>query len=206
MNYKTLSLLIICCIFAVPTSLNAQKKLSNKVGITFSSLGTTDIFGETNNTNYNFEGKSFYALGVNYIRGLNKWLELETGVEYSKYNINMKANAYPGMIIYMRTNKTELALLGVPATLRANFLKYFFVNAGLLIDIDLTDGNYLDNQTGFGGVAGFGVNYNFDFGLSVFLNPYIKAHSWIGVESQQKILEKGFRLGVTYDLHRIIKK
>jgi hypothetical protein len=188
----------------VQTSLSAQKG-PGRIGVTFSSLGAEDIYGG-NNPNYSLDGKSFYALGATYIKGMNKWLELETGIEYSKHKIKMTSNLYPGMIVFMRTQETELSMFNIPVTLRANFLKYFFVNAGLLIDFDVSGKSiYLDNLTGFGGIAGFGVNYNFDFGLSVFLNPYIKAHSWINIKDQQKILEKGFRLGVTYDLHRIIK-
>jgi hypothetical protein len=186
--------------------LNAQKALNNKIGVTFASFGVNDIFGGINNADYNYKGTSFYTVGISYIRGLNKWLEIETGLEYSKQNIRLIPNIYPGLEIFMRTEKMELILLNVPATLRANFLKYFFINGGLLIDLDISNNIFIENQTGIGGIVGLGVNYDFNFGLSVFLNPYIKAHSWIYAGERQKILEKGFRLGVTYDLRRIIKK
>jgi hypothetical protein len=199
-----LKLLIIVCLLTVQTSLNAQNKSSNKAGITFSSLGVDDIFGKSGNDKYICEGKNFYTVGLTYIRGLNKWLEIETGVEYSSHNIKISTNTLTDM--YMRTPNTKLMLLDIPATLRANFLKYFFVNGGVLIDIDVSDNMYIGNQTGIGGIVGLGVNYDFDCGLSVFLNPYIKAHSWIDVGERQKILEKGFRLGIVYDLRKIIKK
>jgi hypothetical protein len=97
-------------------------------------------------------------------------------------------------------------LISIPATLRVKFLKYFFINAGALIDLDISQSVYFENQTGLGGIAGFGANYDFKCGLSVFLNPYIKAHSLIDVGTRLKIMEKGFRLGVTYDLQKILKK
>ncbi|MDR2027047.1 MAG: hypothetical protein LBQ01_05730 [Prevotellaceae bacterium] len=206
MNYRVFKLLLIIVCLTVQTSLNAQNQLSNKVGITFSSLGDSDIFGGINSVDFNYKGTGFYTVGINYIRGLNKWLELETGLEYSRHSIRVTPDIYPGMEVFMRTEKVGLGLLNVPATLRANFLKYFFINGGLLLDLDVSDNIYIENQTGIGGIAGLGVNYDFDFGLSVFLNPYIKAHSWIYVGERQKILEKGFRLGVTYDIRRIIKK
>jgi hypothetical protein len=206
MNYRILKLLIIACLLTVQMSLNAQKELSNKAGLTFSSFGVNDMFGGINNTDYSYNGSSFYTVGITYIRGLNKWLEIETGLEYSKQNIRIIPNIYPGLYIFMQTKKTELILLNIPATLRANFLKYFFINGGLLIDLDISNNIFIENQTGIGGIVGLGVNYDFDFGLSVFLNPYIKAHSWIYIEERQKILEKGFRLGVTYNLRKIIKK
>jgi hypothetical protein len=186
--------------------LNAQKELNNKIGVTFSSLGVDDVFKKLDAERYGYEGKNFYTLGLTYIRGMNNWLDIEIGLEYSNHNIGIIPNTIIGSNIFMQTQETKIALLGVPATLRINFLKYFFINAGVLIDIDCSRNIYFENQTGIGGVAGFGVNYNFDFGLSVFLNPYIKAHSWVDVGRQQKILEKGFKLGIAYDLHKILKK
>lgn len=215
MNYRTFKLLVIICLLAIRTSLyaqeesgilNAKNELTNKIGITFSSLGVNDIFGESDVSDYSYEAKNFYTLGLTYIRGLNKWLAIETGLEYSRHNIGIVPNIMPGENMFMKTQKTEMNLLNVPVTLRAKFLKYFFVNAGVLIDIDVSNSIYFENQTGFGGIVGVGVNYDFDFGLSVFLNPYIKAHSWIDVGTQQKVLEKGFRLGVAYDLRKILKK
>jgi hypothetical protein len=206
MNNKTFKLLLIVCFWAIQISLNAQKELNNRAGLTFSYLGVNDLVGESNSTSYNYEGKSFYTLGVTYIRGLNKWLEVETGVEYSSHKIGILPNYLPGGDIYIRKTETKLILFNIPATLRANFLKYFFINAGVLIDIDATNSNYIENQTGIGGIAGFGANYDFKSGLSIFLNPYIKAHSWIDIGTRTKILEKGFRMGITYDLRKIIKK
>jgi hypothetical protein len=192
------------------TSLNAQKepgKLNNKIGLTFSSFGVNDIFGQSDDVSYKNDIKSFYTLGATYIRGLNRWLDVETGVEYSSYKVNATPNTLPGNAIYMRKPETKLNLLSVPATLRVNFFKYFFINGGILIDVDVdVSSNYLENQTGIGGIAGIGANYNFDFGLSLFFNPYIKAHSWLDFGPRQKILEKGFRFGIAYDLRRIIKK
>jgi hypothetical protein len=191
------------------TSLNAQKevgKLNNKIGLTFSSLGVSDILGQSDNTIYINKTKSFYTLGATYIRGLNKWLDVETGLEYLSYSINTNTNFLPENEIYMRTSESKLKLFNVPATLRINFLKYFFINAGILIDVDISNSRYLENQTGIGGIAGIGANYNFNSGLSLFFNPYIKAHSWIDFGPRQKILEKGFRFGFAYDLRKIIKK
>jgi hypothetical protein len=202
------SLVIVCLLIISQTSLNAQEELNNlnnKIGLTFSSLGVSDIFGQSNSANFNTI-TNFYTLGATYIRGLNRWLDVETGVEYSIHNINTTVNIFPGNMIYMRTPKTKLHLLNVPATLRVRFLKYFFINGGVLIDIDISNNRYLENQTGIGGIAGFGANYDFDSGLSLFFNPYIKAHSWIDFGTRQKILEKGFRFGIAYDLRRIIKK
>jgi hypothetical protein len=207
MNNKTLKLWVVVCFLAVQTSLNAQKEHNSRIGLTVSSLGVGSIIGESSSTNYDLEDKSFYTAGLTYIKGLNKWLDVEAGVEYSNHNIGITPNFWNGAEnVYMRIQKVKLQLFNIPVMLKANFLKYFFVNGGLLVDIDITNSDYIKNQTGIGGIVGLGASYDFDFGLSVFLNPYIKAHSWIDISEREKILEKGFRLGITCDLHRIIKQ
>jgi hypothetical protein len=206
MNCRSYKLLVIVCLLAVQTSLNAQKNNPGRAGITFSSFGANDIFGKMDTDKYTYDGENFYTVGINYIRGLNKWLEVETGLEYVRHNVRIVPNVFPSMEIYMRTSETQLVLMNVPVTLRANFLKYFFVNGGILIDIDISNSIHFENQTGIGAVVGVGVNYNFDFGMSAFINPYIKAHSWLDVGTRQKILEKGFRFGINYDLRKILKK
>jgi hypothetical protein len=205
MNYRIIRLLFSACLLTALTPLNAQKD-SGKVGITVSSLGINNIKGESTNREENWilEGKNFYTLGLNYTKGLNKWLELEVGIEYSKHNISLGVTDLFETHVFMRAHKTELSLIGIPAMLKANFLKYFFVNGGLLIDIDVSPKNiYMNDQTGFGLIAGVGANYSFEPGLSVFLNPYIKAHSLININNLQRVLEAGFRLGFAFDMSKL---
>jgi hypothetical protein len=208
MKYKVLKSLIVICLLTVQISLDAQEKVgkSSRIGVTFSSFGANDIFGKTGTHNYLYESSGFYTIGVGYLVKLNKWLEVEVDAEYSRHTVNIAPNIFPGTDVFGAERTTKLSLLDIPATLRANFLKYFFVNGGLLIDIDFSANMYVDNQTGVGGIVGFGANYDFGCGISAFLNPYIKAHSWITSGDRQKILEKGIRLGICYDLRKIVKR
>jgi hypothetical protein len=118
----------------------------------------------------------------------------------------MTTKNFPGINMFVNTQSERVILLNVPITVRANFLKYLFVNIGTIVDIDCSRNIRFNNQTGIGAIAGIGLKYDFDFGLSLFVNPYIKAHSWVDAAIWQKILEKGFRTGITYDINRIIKK
>jgi hypothetical protein len=50
---------------------------------------------------------------------------------------------------------------------------------------------------------GLAVKYDFDNGISVFVNPYSKIHSLLPFQLEQdpqRILESGVRIGFTYDL------
>lgn len=186
------------------TQEDVTKFKNAKIGITFSSFGENDVFifnefigGPSYNSDY------FYTLGINYVYPLNKWLEAETGIEYSSHNIVIQPNLPPNMDNSPR--KANLTLINIPATLRANFLKYFFINGGLIVDIDGSTNSPIDNQTGIGAMLGFSIKYDFDFGISAFVNPYTKIHSLIPLQNwqyHQRIWENGIRIGITYDLRK----
>lgn len=176
-----------------------------KIGITFSSFGENDVFrfnelegAASYNSDY------FRTLGISYVSVLNKWLEVETGIEYSRHNIIIEPNLPPYIDAFPR--KASFSFINIPVTLRANFLKYFFVNGGLIIDVDASTNSPIDNQTGIGVLLGLSIKYDFDFGISAFVNPYSKMHSLIPFQTEkyhQRILENGIRIGFTYDIRRM---
>jgi len=97
----------------------------------------------------------------------------------------------------------KFSLINIPVTLRVNFLKYFFINGGILFDIDSSASSPIDSQTGIGSILGLGIKCDFKSGLSVFANPYLKAHSMIPFSSgdnHQRLMESGFRFGLMYQL------
>jgi len=181
---------------------NDSKIKNGKIGVTFSSFGENYVirFEEPlGAASYNSD--YFYTIGMTYVLPLQKWLEAETGLEYSKHSIIIQPDLPPNMDVTSR--KEKISLVNIPITLRANFLKYFFVNGGLFIDIDSSINSPIDNQTGIGAIVGISAKYDFDFGISVFVNPYTKIHSLLPFQLErypQRILESGVRIGLTYDL------
>lgn len=181
---------------------NNIKIKNGKIGTTFSTFGENNVFrfdelqgAASYNSDY------FYTIGMTYLYPLNKWLEAETGIEYSKHSFIIQPNLPPNEDNSAR--KGNLSLVNIPVTLRANFLKYFFINGGLFIDIDGSTNSPIDNQTGIGALVGLSLKYNFDNGISVFVNPYTKLHSLLPFQTEQypqRILENGVRIGLTYDL------
>ncbi|MBV5348356.1 hypothetical protein JZU61_01600, partial [bacterium] len=82
---------------------------------------------------------------------------------------------------------------------------YFFANGGLFFDLDMNNSSPIDSQTGIGGLLGLGAKYDFNYGVSIFVNPYLKFHSLISFSSddnKQKVHESGFRVGLNYNLNR----
>lgn len=207
------NVLFLLCVF--PFVLHAQnegesnnKFLDGKIGIYFSSFGTNEVFQfESLEGAGSYDNDHFFAIGVNYIHELNNWLDLETGLEYSKHNLISRSafTGEPGSPpVHM-----DFKLITVPITVKANFWKYFFANGGLLIDIDVTgNGDYnIDEQTGIGFIMGIGGQYNFKSGLSVYVNPYFKLHTLLPFMPEKyhdRVWESGIRLGVTYSFGKSI--
>ncbi len=182
---------------------NSTNINTNKIGITYSSFGENDVFRfDELDGAASYNSDQFFTIGFNYIHSLNQWLEAETGIEYSKHSFIIEPNLLPTMDYALR--KADLSLINIPVTLRANFLKYFFVNGGLIVDIDASSNSSIDNQTGIGALMGVALKYDCKSGISFFLNPYTKIHSLIpfaDTEYHQRIWENGIRLGITYNLN-----
>lgn len=175
---------------------------SGKIGVTFSSFGENDVFrfNELDGA-ASYNGDSFYSIGLTYIFPLNPWLEIETGIEYAKHDIVVKPNLPPD--VDSSPKKESFALLNVPVTLRANFFKYFYVNGGMFVGMDGTTHSPNDNQTGLGTLLGVALKYDFENGISAFVNPYTKIHALLPFQAEeypQRIWENGVRIGISYDL------
>ena len=180
----------------------AQKKIGSKqIGVSFSSFGMNEpvYFADLDGTG-GYSSKSFYTFGINYIHPLNNWLDIETGIEYSKHTITVTPSTPPE---WDNPYNASFSLLNIPITVRVNFWSYFFVNGGVLMDIETNSFSPIDSQTGIGALLGIGALYEFDNGIGLFINPYSKAHSLLPFSSgkyHQRLIESGVRIGLTYVL------
>lgn len=173
-----------------------------KIGAYFSSFGVNEAFTfESLEGAGSYDSDNFLTLGVNYIHSLNKRIALETGLEYSKHK--MKFNIpFTGENV-SSTKGIDMKLISVPFLARVNFGNYIFANGGMLLDFDISKVNAVDKQTGMGAMLGIGAKYDFNSGLSAYINPYIKVHTLIPFDSKkwhQRVFETGIKLGVTYNL------
>lgn len=199
---KNTSTLILFFVFAFSSyaQKNEAQPQKGKIGITFSSFGSTDGIQFAKGA-ASFSGKSFFAIGLNYIYSLNNCLDFETGLEYAHYTISIHPNLPPDMD--NTPYDEEFSLISLPLTLRINFIKYCFINGGLNLDFDPAISNPVGNQNGIGAILGLGLKYDTKPGISAFVNPYARVHSLLpfsSAGSHQRILESGFRFGVMYRL------
>jgi hypothetical protein len=181
---------------------NEEKSLESRIGLTYSLFGEHSIvhFQELEGAQ-GYGGGSFYVLGVNYLSQLNKIVEFETAIEYSHHTFFVLFNDC-GVLDYIPT-KTSISLVNIPLTMRVNFARYFFVNGGLNLTMDPAISSSIDNQNGIGSILGFGLKYDSDFGISVFANPYFKAHCLLpftAFTNHERLIESGVRFGIMYKL------
>ena|ERR1035437_5043032 len=197
---KNISCLLLIFMLSAPV-LKAQKA---EVGITFSALSDNSIarFKDDYMSDSGTDAGKSYTFGITYLKPLNKWLNVETGIELlqSKASIHSIVSTTSGVTTVFRYG--TLSLLNVPLGVRANFWKYCFVNGGVVLDVDVSSNSPVQTQTGLGSLLGFGLKYDFKTGISLFVNPYMKIHSFpLSFQTNQEhLLESAVRFGVSYKL------
>ena len=189
----------VVCLFAQESEFKKRE-----VGITFSPSGTNDVitFVPKEGAAW-YSGTGFWNVGVMYVAGINKWLSAETGLEFSHQYIQIHPNLPPGEDESIRDD--DFSLVNIPLMLRADFLKYFFVNGGLLFSLDPSMNNPIGTQTGLGANLGLGLKYEFKNRMSLFVNPYLRLYSILPfalTDHEQGVVESGFRIGLTYNLKK----
>lgn len=188
-------LLMTTCAIGISIPAFSQDKSKGELSLTFAK-GANAIRKPQLEGGESFDGEGFYGFGLSYLKPLNNWLDIEAGIGYHRYKINHIVGHHPGGD--RTTSSSNLGLISVPVSFRANFLRYFFVNAGAVADFE-TKHSMLDNQSGIGAMAGIGFKYAFTPKFSVFINPYLQQHAIIPfrpAEQQHRLLDAGVKLGV----------
>ena len=199
---KKSPILLYCLIFGISFTSKAIDTESvhgtSQFGLTFSSFGSNDLVSfQKMDGGPGYRSAGFESFGINYIYKLNRTIDFETGIEYSGYKIVVEPNL---PLIYGGTSySAKFSLIQIPATVRVNFLNYFFVNGGVFLDIGASSSKLDANQNGIGANLGIGLKYDVNRRLSLFANPYSKVHSLFHFTSggnRQILVESGFRFGM----------
>ena len=168
------------------------------LNITFSSLGGKNVFRyhELDGA-ATYDGTGYYAAGITYLFPLKPCLGLETGLEYAKHSIIVTPNLPPDMEVIK--SEAGFSLINIPLTLQVTLGRHFFINGGVMLNLDTTIKSPITDQTGLGALLGLGLQYDFHPRLTVFANPYSKLYSMVPFTTNnypQRVLESGFRFGI----------
>ena len=192
-------LLLAICMGAF-TSMDAQEK--GTLGFSFSAFNNNQLLqsAETGQDDITVNGRGFMSFSTDYWYPVNDWLELETGVNYSmQYFRNIYNDPSASEPVDPENDITHM--INIPVGVRAGFLKYGFINGGILVDIL--------KEPGIGSYFGVGARIESPVGFGMFINPYVKAHSIFPVnfnKNADRILEAGIRIGVSFRLGSSMKE
>ena len=196
-------ILIISILFLSFSLIKAQEETSkskkHSIGVSSTFIGAANIITfNTMDGGRSYTGDNYYTLALNYLYTINRTFQLETGVEYSKYHFNHSGISGDGSHF---DYESDYFLLSVPATVRINFEKFFFFNAGFSFDFNINDQGYSIDQSGIGALMGLGFNFPFKSGLGLFVNPYLQLHHIIDFKqgnNAYKLFKGGIRIGLSY--------
>ncbi|MBL7967520.1 MAG: outer membrane beta-barrel protein [Prolixibacteraceae bacterium] len=146
-----------------------------------------------------YKGDGFFAVGFQYLRPVKKHLSFETGLQFSQDKISIHPNLPPNS--QGTISHAKVSMISIPLALRLSFLKYAFINGGLLLDADTGISNPVDNQTGIGALLGAGLQYEFKQGLVISTSPTTQIHSLLTFSSDgnhHRLIQSGLKFGIAY--------
>ncbi len=75
-----------------------------RIGITCTGVGQNEVFTDPDLVGApGYRGKGFWGAGMVFSQGINRWLEWETGMEFSRHRIEVVPNLPPNMDARTRT-------------------------------------------------------------------------------------------------------
>ncbi len=147
-----------------------------------------------------FDARQSFVFGLRYqIKSRHK-VSLETGVDFGNYNFTL--SYINGNGVQVDGIQGAVKLVTVPVYARLTFWRYFFLNGGLLLDLEAgRKGTSIDKQSGFGLGLGLGFKYSYRK-INIFANPFLERHAFLSLAdsggTRQSIINPGVRLGVGY--------
>lgn len=188
---------ILLSAFLLLLSLHVFAQKESKIRL-YGGLTTSDISRHNKLAgDVSLDLSNTYEFGLRYLLQITPNLAIETGLNYWRGDLKIKPAFNPGANLTSRTEK--LHITSIPIYANFNFLDYFFVNAGPIMDFQSSDSS-IDDQSGIGIGLGIGGEYSFS-NFSIFINPNIRRYAVIPFEEEnnhQKLTSFGVNLGVGY--------
>ncbi len=189
---------LVLLIFLTHINLKAQ---FNSLGLSFGFAHNELIRNDNLDGGASYVGKGNLTYGFFYQRKFNENLALETGLGYENNTIKVIPEYFPDILL--PTYEIKIKIINIPVFVKYTFFRYFFINAGTMLDFEINRDKYqnTDDQSGIGFGGGIGGQYTFhNFTLSI--NPFLKYHAVIPFhkeQHQQHLTETGFKFGIGYN-------
>ena len=125
-------------------------------------------------------------------------LKLVSGLDYGRHNLTLISAPLPEQ----RRTDARIRTLSLPAEMQWRIGKWFFIQGGPAVDVQLENIGWADHQDGIGFSAGIGGNYTSGNWL-VFLMPSVKQYALIPFRKEpyhQRLMTAGVAMGIGYKL------
>lgn len=137
------------------------------------------------------------SAGLQYGRKLTDKLHLVTGLNWYHNSVSVTPAFFPDR--ERITTKHTLNLLYIPVHLKYDLSRYFFVNGGLIGNLDITNHKVITEQSGIGAGLGLGTRFTIVPGFFAELNPYLNFHGLL-LTNRDKYPERVLDAGVKLNL------
>jgi hypothetical protein len=174
----------------------------------FEVKGYFGASGAMANWNEDLDGASsvdienLMEVGILLSKSISDKFSLSGGLNYSFAKVDFNPNSPP--CIYCASgyiHNPDFQMLSIPVYAEYALGKIFYAAAGPILDFQLSEGNNLTDQSGFGYLVGLGAKLNTEK-LSFSIFPNYKRHNVIPFEKEEtykRVLQEfGVQLGVGY--------
>ncbi|UTM21794.1 hypothetical protein [Dyadobacter chenhuakuii] len=188
-------------LFAMLFSIESFSQNANSIFFTYSLSNPEPVYNRSVDGGAGYKAVASNSFGLRYFVKSNKIITLETGIDYSSFHFKLDYVGIPDIAIPDITQ--SIKVISVPVYAHLTFLRYLFVNGGLLFDLEIDKKvSDIDKQTGIGLGLGIGLKYKYRK-VNVFLNPFFQRHGVVGLGKQdsgtrQSIINPGGRIGIGY--------
>lgn len=146
-------------------------------------------------------GKGFWTAGADLRRLMGDHFSIGTGLSYShQYYYTSPAPGIGGT-----DTPGSFGLVTLPVMVRADFLKWFFADAGALVAVQ-TGSSRVDDMSGLGATVGAGIQYRFKSDMFIRVRAYVAQYGLLHFSPEdhpQTLLNGGVTLGVGYRFIRL---
>lgn len=186
---------VLLSVFVVFVVIPLFSQSKGTAAVSFSMFSNSRMLSDGENfpKEYGLKNSRNISVDAQYLYPLNSWLSAEMGMNYTmarfiKTDLNDESSFFTAN------------LLDLPIGFRLNFLKYGFINSGTILDL-------LYNP-GFGSYLGGGIQFQSEYGLGMFANPYIRIHSVLPFNfemSSDRVVDAGIKIGFSYSIDYLLK-
>jgi len=198
---KTSRLTMLLCLFSLFgfSQTETQKNQIDVIG----NYSSTEVFRFTELLGAgSIDNGNSFSLGINYNRKISEKIWFNTGVNYFKSLNDLHPAPTGEPIVITKDIKTEL--IRIPAKVRFDLLKWFYIKTGFSLDTELnSSGSYIDNQSGLAYSLACGINLNLNKQIYFNIEPEWNLLSIVPFNSndyQQHFQTSGVNFGVGFRL------